>query len=101
MNQQDITVHELRTRITAGEQLAILDVRQPDERAEAAIEPSIFIPLNELPERISELKHLCNSELVVYCRSGNRSSQAHMFLELSGFTSVRNLIGGMIAWTKA
>ena len=100
MNQQDITVQELRTRITAGEQLNILDVRQPDERSEIAIEPSLLIPLNELPERISELEHLRNSELVVYCRSGNRSGQAHMFLELSGFTNVRNLVGGMIAWTK-
>lgn len=100
MNMERITVEDLRARIEAGEELNLLDVRQQDERDEIAIKPSLFIPLNELPERIAELDHLRNSEIIIYCRSGNRSGQARMFLELSGFTNVRNLFGGMLAWAK-
>jgi len=101
MITQSISVEALRARIDAGEQLHILDVRQPEERAEFALEPSLFIPLHELPERVGELEHLRNSELLVYCQSGNRSGQACMFLELSGFSNILNLSGGMLTWTKA
>ena len=100
MNMERITVEDLRARIEAGEELNLLDVRQQDERDEIAIKPSLFIPLNELPERIAELDHLRNGEIIIYCRSGNRSGQARMFLDLSGFSNVRNLFGGMLAWAK-
>ncbi len=92
---------ELHARLQAGEYLNILDVRQPEERAEFALEPSMFIPLNELPERVGELEHLRDKEVILYCRSGNRSLQACMFLELSGFENVVNLTGGMLAWNQA
>lgn len=100
MITQTISVESLRARINAGEQLNILDVRQPDEHDEFALTSSVLIPLNELPERVSELDHLRDNELIVYCRSGNRSGQACMFLELSGFSNVKNLTGGMLAWNK-
>ena len=93
-----ITVHELKSRLDAGEHPHLLDVRQNEEHEEFALEPSILIPLHELPERVAELDEYRNKELIVYCRSGNRSQQACMFLELSGFTNVVNLTGGMLAW---
>lgn len=93
-----ITVHELKSRLDAGEHPHLLDVRQIEEHQEFALEPSLLIPLHELPERVGELDEYRNKELIVYCRSGNRSQQACMFLELSGFTNVVNLTGGMLAW---
>lgn len=93
-----ITVHELKSRLDAGERPHLLDVRQIEEHEEFALEPSLLIPLHELPERVAELDEFRNQELIVYCRSGNRSQQACMFLELSGFTNVVNLTGGMLAW---
>lgn len=95
-----ISVHELKSRLGAGEQPHLLDVRQQEEHEEFSLEPSMLIPLNELPERIGELDDYRNKELIVYCRSGNRSQQACMFLELSGFTNVVNLTGGMLAWVQ-
>lgn len=95
-----ISVHELKVRLDAGEHPILLDVRQQEEHEEFSLEPSMLIPLNELPERIGELDDYRNKELIVYCRSGNRSQQACMFLELSGFTNVVNLTGGMLAWVQ-
>ena len=59
-----------------------------------------LIPVNQIPGRLDELKGLAESEVIVYCRSGNRSGSAKMFLERNGFTKVRNLIGGMNEWQK-
>lgn len=94
-----ISAADLRKRIENGDAPHILDVREPDEVSEASIQPSLHIPLMELPERVSELESLKGHELVVYCRTGNRSTQACIFLELSGFTNVSNLRGGILAWT--
>lgn len=95
MNQ--ITVVEFKRRMES-EVLTLLDVREPDEHDEFHIANSILIPLGELEERIDELQHLQDKELIVYCRSGNRSAQACMFLELSGFSNTVNLTGGTIAY---
>lgn len=95
MNQ--ITAQSLKQRM-AIERVALLDVREPDEREVFHIAESIFIPLGELEERIDELLYLQDKELIVYCRSGNRSAQACMFLELSGFSNTVNLTGGTIAY---
>lgn len=97
---QHITVDQLKSRLASCEQITLLDVREPDEHSEFALESSLHIPLGELPERVGELEEYRNNELIVYCRSGNRSAQACMFLELSGFTSVHNLAGGMLAWAR-
>jgi rhodanese-related sulfurtransferase len=98
---KQMPAHHLRSRLASGETLTILDVREPDEHAEFAIETSFLIPLGELPERVRELDQYRDHELIVCCRSGNRSLQACMFLELSGFENVVNLDGGMLAWATA
>ena len=97
---KQISVTELKSRLAAGEHPTILDVRQPEEREEFALDNTMFIPLGDLPERVGELERFRNSELIIYCRSGNRSGQACMFLELSGFAHVVNLTGGLLAWVK-
>lgn len=93
----DITVHELKERLDAGEDLNLIDVREEYEYDEQNLGGRL-IPLGELPDRIDELDDLKNQEIIVQCRSGNRSGKAQAFLESQGFTHVRNLTGGMLAW---
>lgn len=93
----DITTDELKQRMDSGEQLHIYDVREPYEYDEYNI-GAINIPLGELPGRLSELAHLKDNEVIVHCRSGARSANAKMFLQDSGFSNVRNLLGGMLDW---
>lgn len=93
----DITVQELRERLDKGEKLNLFDVRQPDEY-EADNIGATLIPLGELPFRVDELDGLQDEEVIVHCRSGARSARAQQFLEENGFTNVRNVVGGMLAY---
>lgn len=93
----DITVQELRERLEKGEKLNLIDVREPNEYAEDNIGATL-IPLGELPYRVDELDSLQDEEVIVHCRSGARSARAQQFLEENGFTNVRNLQGGMLAY---
>jgi rhodanese-related sulfurtransferase len=93
----DITCQELKDRMDKGEKLTIIDVREPHEYEEFNIGAQL-IPLGEIPFKLDELAHLKNEEVIVHCRSGARSGNAKMFMMESGFTNVRNLMGGMIEW---
>jgi rhodanese-related sulfurtransferase len=93
----DITCQELKERMDKGEQLNIIDVREPYEYEEFNIGARL-IPLAEIPSNIEELAGLKNEEVIVHCRSGARSNNARLFLEEAGFTNVRNLTGGMMEW---
>lgn len=98
-----ITVKDLKTRMDAGTSPVILDVREPHEIQIAALPQtakSLAIPLGELPTRISELEQFKTDEIVVYCRSGARSDMAANFLQQSGFKNVKNLTGGVLAWSQ-
>lgn len=93
-----ITVEELKVRMDAGEELNIVDVREPHEHAEFNI-GGILHPLGRIQTMdIDELESLKDKEVIFYCRSGNRSGQACMFAETMGFTNVINVTGGMLAW---
>lgn len=96
----DITVNELKERIDKGEKLHIIDVREPHEYEEFNIGAQL-IPLATLPGKLDELSSLKNEEVIVHCRSGARSGNAKLFLLENGFTNVRNLLGGMLAWRDA
>lgn len=74
----------------------LLDVREDDEREVARIEPSLHIPMGELPRRLSELPS--ERTIIVYCHHGSRSQMVGAFLEQEGFRSVINLQGGIDAW---
>lgn len=93
----DITTDELKQRIDAGEKLNLFDVRETYEFDEFNIGATL-IPLGELPNKLSELAHLKNEEIIIHCRSGARSNSAKMFLLDNGFTNVRNVLGGMLDW---
>jgi len=93
-----ITVDEVKRRMDAGEELHLVDVREPFENAEFNI-GVILLPLGMIQTmQTDEIDDLKDEEVILYCRSGNRSGQAAMFLETMGFTNTKNLLGGMLAW---
>ena len=95
-----ITTDEVKARLDAGETLHLVDVREPDERAEFNIGGN-FIPLGNIQMMLTdEIDELKNEEVICYCRSGKRSMQACMMLETFGFTNVKNLEGGMLNWKE-
>lgn len=93
----DINVSELHERMLKGEKLHLIDVREPHEYEEFNIGATL-IPLGTLPGKLEELAELKNEEIIVHCRSGARSNNAKLYLMSEGFSNVRNLLGGMIAW---
>lgn len=98
MKVAEISPAELKQRLADGDDVVLLDVRQPEEHSEKHIPNSILIPLGELPARLDEIEQYRNRELIVYCRSGNRSGQACLFLSMQGFVNPVNLAGGMLQW---
>lgn len=97
---QTITIDEVHNRLAAGEKLNLVDVREPHENAEFNI-GGILHPLGKVQNfEVDQLDAMKNEEVIVYCRSGNRSGQACLLLETLGFTNVKNLTGGMLAWRE-
>ncbi len=92
-----ITPKELKTRLDKGDKLVLLDVREPWENQLAKLENSILIPLSTLPQTLSKLDK--NAEIIAYCHHGMRSGDATGFLLQQGFSNVKNLIGGIDAWS--
>lgn len=95
-----ITPEEVKKRLDAGENLHLLDVRQPEETAEFNI-GGVPFPLGKIQSMQTEdIENLKDEEVICYCRSGNRSGQATLILEQLGFTNAKNLTGGMLAWRE-
>jgi len=88
-------VVELKRRLDAGDNLFVLDVREPHEYQICNIQ-GYLIPLGDLPKRVNELDS--SREIVAHCRSGVRSAKAVEFLQQAGFKKVHNLAGGILAW---
>jgi molybdopterin/thiamine biosynthesis adenylyltransferase/rhodanese-related sulfurtransferase len=97
VNANDVTPEELKRRLDAGEDLFVLDVREPNEYQIANIGGHL-IPLGDLPKRVSELDS--SREIVAHCKMGGRSAKAVDFLRQAGFKKVRNLAGGINAWSE-
>jgi adenylyltransferase/sulfurtransferase len=94
----EIAPAELKQRLDRGDELLILDVREPAEYQINRIEGSTLIPLGELPRRVHELDHA--GEIIVHCRKGPRALRAIEFLQSAGFRRLRNLSGGIDAWVE-
>lgn len=95
----DITVQELKQRMDAGEELFLIDVREPHEYAAFNIGAQ-NIPLGSIPMRMYDFDEDKDREIIVHCHSGARSGNAKAFLTQAGFTNVRNLLGGMVEWQR-
>lgn len=87
---------EFVRRRDAGEDLLLLDVREPQELEIASLPGSVNIPMAEVPDRLQELNR--DSTIVVLCRSGVRSLQVARFLQRHGYSRVANLSGGILRW---
>ena len=94
----DITPKEVKEKFDRGDRFLLLDVREPHEYQIGKIDGSLLIPLGELPKRVSELASA--EEIVAHCKSGARSAKAVDFLKQSGFKKVRNMQGGILAWSE-
>lgn len=92
----DITVEQLKARLDAGEDVFLLDVREPHETFICNLPNSTLIPMGELPHRLDELDR--GRDVVVYCRSGVRSRQVVGYLHRLGYLRALNLRGGMLEW---
>lgn len=95
----EITAGELKQKLDSGEDVQIVDVREPNEVAIARIPNSIHIPLAQVINRMSEIDP--NRETVVHCKMGGRSARAIQALKQAGFTGkLANLKGGITAWSN-
>jgi sulfur-carrier protein adenylyltransferase/sulfurtransferase len=92
----EITARELKERLDRGEDVFILDVREPHEYQICNLKGHL-IPLGELPRRVHELDSA--REIVAHCKSGKRSAQAVDFLRQAGFRKIYNLHGGILSWS--
>jgi sulfur-carrier protein adenylyltransferase/sulfurtransferase len=95
--ETQITVEQLKERLDRGEDIQLVDVREPHEYEIVNLGAKL-IPLRKLPERVQELDPL--KEIVVHCKVGERSERAAEFLRSVGFTDVKNLVGGIRAWAE-
>ncbi len=95
---QEITPLELKAMMDRGPRPFILDVRNPEEIAICRIAGSTVIPLPELPNRLGELNP--STPMIVHCKSGVRSAKAIALLQSAGFSKLKNLKGGILAWAQ-
>ena len=96
---KEVTVQELKEKREANEDFFLLDVREDVEYLVSNLDGE-HIPLGQLENRLKELEDKKDEEVIVMCRSGNRSSRAASYLESQGFENVYNLKGGMKAWAS-
>ncbi len=90
------TPQEVKQRMDNGEDLFIMDVRQPNEYATGYVPNAVLIPLGEVADRLDEIPK--DKPVIVVCRSGARSAQASQILDDNGFEDVANVLGGTSAW---
>lgn len=93
-----VSVTELAEELKSGKSLTLLDVRGEDELEISKLDGVVHIPMGEVPLRYHELNP--DDEIVVICRTGNRSEKVGNFLVKNGFGKVRNMVGGMNGWAE-
>jgi len=93
----EIEPTEVKAKMDRGDQFVLIDVREPHEYQICSIPNAKLIPLGDLPKRVNELNSA--DEIVAHCKSGMRSAKAVEFLKQAGFRKVRNMKGGILAWS--
>ncbi|MGB7722605.1 MAG: molybdopterin-synthase adenylyltransferase MoeB [Bryobacteraceae bacterium] len=97
VNDGEIDVTELKQKLDRGDQFVLIDVREPHEHKIASIPGARLIPLGEFAKHIGEFDK--NAEIVIHCKMGGRSARACGILRQAGFAHVRNVVGGILAWS--
>lgn len=99
VHEKEITPAQLAQRLSSGEEIVVVDVREPHEWDAGHIPQARHIPLAQVPNRLEEIPR--DAEVVMLCRSGARSARAQEFLlQQAGYTRVKNLAGGMMRWAR-
>jgi len=96
VSNTDIAPRDVKQLIDAGADFVLVDVREPHEYQICKIDKAKLIPLGDLPKRLDELDK--NADIVMHCKMGGRSAKACDLLRAGGFTKVRNMTGGILAW---
>ncbi len=94
----EIEVTEVKAKQDRGDKFILVDVREPHEFQIGRIPGSILIPLGDVPKRLSEIDP--NAEIVMHCKMGGRSAKAVDILKQNGYRNVRNMKGGILAWSE-
>ena len=94
----EVSAAELKQKLDGDSDLVLLDVREPEERATATIDPSLHIPMGDIPARVQELDP--DQHIVVYCHHGVRSLNVTAWLRQQGFEHVQSLRGGIDRWSR-
>ncbi len=95
----EITATELKERLDRKDDLVLLDIRQDFELPIAALDGYVHIPEEEIEDRLDEIRGFGDKDIVVYCRTGRRSTELVKILEQNGFKRILNLTGGLHAWS--
>lgn len=96
---EEISATNLKERLDAGDDIQLIDVRQPDEYAFAKIEGAKLIPLGDVLKRMGEID--TSRETVIHCKMGGRSAKAIEMMRQAGFAGeLKNLKGGITAWSN-
>ena len=98
MQTTDITPAEVAEKLKDGQDVVLIDVREPYEWGAGHVAEATHIPLAQVPARLEEIPR--DREVVMICRSGGRSERARQFLAQNGYTRVKNLVGGMQRWAR-
>lgn len=97
---KEISVEELKQKLDSGSKVNLIDCREPHEYAEANLGAKL-VPLAKIQTmQIDEIEDLKGEEVIIYCRSGRRSTMACMVLDTLGFTDTYNVTGGILAWQE-
>ena len=97
---KNITVEELKQKMDRGEKINLIDCREPNEYAESNLGGKL-VPLGKFQTmQVEELEDLKDEEVIIHCRSGQRSMVACLFLDTLGFRDTKNLAGGVLAWQQ-
>jgi adenylyltransferase/sulfurtransferase len=94
----EINPVEVKSKLDSGEDIVLLDVREPRELEIATLENTAHIPSGQLQARVNELAPFKDKTIVVYCRSGGRSNPCAEFLRSVGYQHAVNMTGGILAW---
>ncbi len=97
VNPGEIDVIELKEKLDRGDNFVLIDVREPHEYQICSIPGAKLIPLGEFPKHVGEFDP--EADIVIHCKSGMRSARACGILRQAGFQNVRNVVGGILAWS--
>jgi adenylyltransferase/sulfurtransferase len=95
----EITVQDVKARLDQKQDMLLLDCREQVEFDTARIESGVLIPMNEIPERVTEIEAYREKPIVVFCHGGVRSLRVTQFLREQGFGQCQSMAGGIHAWS--